>query len=78
MRTCARLVVLLAVLIPASPSFAQSTGAIQGLVTDSQGGILPGVAVTVRNTATGIDRVIPTDPAGRYLAASLPPQGPIA
>ena len=73
MRTCARLVALLAVLIPASPSFAQSTGAIQGLVTDSQGGILPGVAVTVRNTATGIDRVIPTDTAGRYLAASLPP-----
>ncbi len=73
MRTCARLIALLAVLIPASPSFAQSTGAIQGLVTDSQGGILPGVAVTVRNSATGIDRVIPTDTAGRYLAASLPP-----
>ena len=73
MRTCARLIALLAVLIPASPSFAQSTGAIQGLVTDAQGGILPGVAVTVRNSATGIDRVIPTDTAGRYLAASLPP-----
>ena len=73
MRPCARLVALLAVLIPASPSFAQSTGTIQGLVTDTQGGILPGVAVTVHNSATGIDRVIPTDTAGRYLAASLPP-----
>jgi hypothetical protein len=73
MRTCARLIALLAVLIPASPSFAQSTGTIQGLVTDAQGGVLPGVAVTVHNNATGVDRVIPTDTAGRYLAASLPP-----
>jgi hypothetical protein len=73
MRTCVSLIALLAVLIPASPSFAQSTGAIQGLVTDTQGGVLPGVAVTVHNTATGVDRVMPTDTAGRYLAASLPP-----
>src|SRR5262249_9796290 len=72
MRSFAQLIVLLAVLFSASPSFAQSTGTIQGLVTDSQGGVLPGVAVTVHNTASGIDRVMPTDPAARYLAAPLP------
>src|SRR5262249_38396952 len=73
MRFRAALFLLLAVLVPASPSFAQSTGTIQGVVTDPQGGVLPGVAVTVHNTATGVDRVMPTDTAGRYLAASLPP-----
>jgi hypothetical protein len=73
MRSCVRLAALLAVFIPATPLFAQSTGTVQGVVTDAQGGILPGVAMTVRNSATGIDRVIPTDTAGRYVAAALPP-----
>jgi len=72
MRSCVRLAALLAVFIP-TPLFAQSTGTVQGVVTDAQGGILPGVAMTVRNSATGIDRVIPTDTAGRYVAAGLPP-----
>ena len=42
------------------PAFAQSqaaNGAIEGTVTDSSGGVLPGVTVTVTNIDTGTERV---------------------
>src|SRR5438445_12271923 len=34
---------------------------------------MPGVSVTIRNQATGIERATVTDAAGQYVAASLQP-----
>jgi flagellin-like hook-associated protein FlgL len=53
--------------------WAQSTGAVQGNVTDAQSAVLPGTTVTVRNEATGIERSLVSDAAGDYLAPSLAP-----
>jgi hypothetical protein len=52
---------------------AQSTGTLQGGVTDSQGGVMPGVSITIRNTATGVERSVVSGSAGEYVAASLAP-----
>src|SRR5690606_20857895 len=49
------------------------TAAIFGKVTDQQGGVLPGVTVTVSNEATGITRSTTTDGSGDYLILALPP-----
>src|SRR6476661_2830031 len=57
----------------AAPSAAQSTGTIQGTVTDQQSAMVPGVTVVVRNQATGTERSLVTDASGEYLAAALPP-----
>jgi hypothetical protein len=47
-------------------------GSMEGTVTDQSGGVLPGVTVTVRNTATGITRETTTDQTGLYRAPLLP------
>ena len=72
-RTTRVLAGALLVLIAAAPLVAQSTATLQGTITDSQGAILPGVSVTIRNTATGVERSAVTDAAGQYVAPSLAP-----
>src|SRR5690606_30685852 len=52
-----------------------STFDLSGTVRDDQGGVLPGVTVTMRNEATGVNRMVVTDAAGQYYFAALPPQG---
>lgn len=55
--------------------FAQSqatTGVIEGTVSDSTGGVLPGVTVTLRNTATNFEQVQVTDGQGRFRGVLLP------
>jgi len=56
-----------------SITFAQSTGTIRGIVTDPSGAVVSGAKVTVRNQATGFERVIQTDSNGNYQAVALPP-----
>jgi outer membrane receptor protein involved in Fe transport len=52
---------------------AQSvTGSIQGTVVDQSGAVLPGVTVTVTNTATHIARSTVTDDTGTFRAELLP------
>jgi hypothetical protein len=53
-------------------AFAQSTGAIQGTVTDASGAAVPNASVTVKNPAVGIDRALATDSTGIYSVPSLP------
>jgi hypothetical protein len=55
------------------PAQAQSTGTLQGTISDTQSAVMPGVTVTIRNLATGLERAALTDEAGQYAAASLPP-----
>lgn len=52
---------------------AQSTATLQGTVTDAQNAVMPGVTVTIQNTATALERTTVTDAAGQYVAASLQP-----
>jgi hypothetical protein len=56
-----------------SSAFAQSTATLQGAVTDPSGAIVSGAKVTVRNQATGAERIVQTDSDGNYQAAALPP-----
>lgn len=69
-------VALALALAPAASADAQvSTFDLSGTVKDDQGGVLPGVTVTVRNEQTGIARTGVTDAVGLYYFAALPPQG---
>ncbi|MCI0628941.1 MAG: carboxypeptidase regulatory-like domain-containing protein, partial [Acidobacteria bacterium] len=55
-------------------SRAQPTsGSILGQVTDATSSAAPGVAVTVKNELTGIERSVVTDAAGDYVVMNLPP-----
>ncbi|HKQ74561.1 MAG TPA: carboxypeptidase regulatory-like domain-containing protein [Blastocatellia bacterium] len=65
---------IILMLVTLSPIiFAQSTGTIQGTVTDPTGAAVPGAKVTVRNQATGIERIVETDSNGNYQTVALPP-----
>src|ERR1043166_3722866 len=57
----------------ALPANAQVVGQIQGTVTDAQGGVLPGVSLTLRNTDTGVSRTSVSETDGQYRFAGLPP-----
>jgi hypothetical protein len=55
-------------------TFGQNvTGTISGTVSDSKGGVVPNVKVTVTNTDQKVDvRAVMTDEHGQYVAALLP------
>jgi hypothetical protein len=70
----ARLFLVLLLLLPVN-LFAQSqatTGVIEGTVVDATGAAMPGVTVTMKNTATNYTQVAVTDSAGRYHGILLP------
>ncbi len=62
------------VLVMAISAFTQDFRAtLQGTVTDAQGASIAGAHVTVRNTATGVERSIDTTDDGAYLFQFLIP-----
>jgi len=71
----APLAVAAAMLFAASSTFAQSaaTSAIEGIVTDASGGVLPGATVVVKSLETNLSRETVTDAGGRYRVSALPP-----
>jgi len=72
----ARLVLLtiLAVALTTAPANAQTeTGRVSGTVTDTQGGVLPGATVNLKNVGTGTVRSTVADSNGGYLFANVPP-----
>ncbi len=67
------LLILLLTLALAAPAAAQGErGIIGGTVVDTQGGVLPGVTVTVRNINTGLLQSAVTEADGRYRFGALP------
>ncbi len=50
-----------------------TTAEINGRVTDAQGGVLPGVTVSLTNPATGYTRSVNTGPEGYYDVPLVPP-----
>ena len=69
-----RLLVLTAAVLVAliSPAFAQQ-GQINGIVTDSTGGVVPGATVTAVESQTGLSRDAVTGANGRYNFPSMRP-----
>ena len=75
MRSIRFSLVLMVLLAAAGTMFGQagSTGSISGTISDSSGGVLPNVKVTVTNTATNQVFHAVTTSAGDYSAPSLSP-----
>jgi hypothetical protein len=63
---------LLAVSALSGSAAAQTTSTIAGRVLDQSGGVLPGVAVTVRDLGTGFMRNATTGVEGRFTIPALP------
>ena len=51
----------------------EASAAVTGVVTDAQGGVLPGVTVTLLNIESGVVRTTASEPGGRYRLAGLQP-----
>ena len=73
-RSHARAFLMVALLVLPAAAAAQSTGSIAGLVTDTTGGVLPGVTVEAASPAL-IEKVrtAVTDDQGHYKIVDLPP-----
>ena len=61
---------LVTTLVPIG-AFAQSTASISGVVKDTEGSVLPGVTVVIKNETTGTSQEVTTDGEGRYQASAL-------
>ncbi len=62
-----------ALALASTAAFAQATGQINGIVTDSTGSVVPGVTIDVTNTATGQTRTAVTGADGFYTVPQLAP-----
>lgn len=70
-------VLLLAILaLGVAPAFAQSgssNATLSGIVTDAQGGVIPGANVTAKNNATANVLEAVSDDSGRFVFPGVPP-----
>ncbi len=62
---------LAALLLPVSLWAQFETASILGTVRDSTGAVVPAVAITLRNTQTGISTTAQTDETGNYQFGNL-------
>jgi outer membrane receptor protein involved in Fe transport len=67
------LLVILAIIPLATAQTQITTGTIQGTVTDTNGAIVPGANVEIKNLDTNLSRTLTTDDGGRFVALGLPP-----
>jgi len=68
-------ILALGVLVTSAGAWAQSqatTGSIEGLVQDESGAVVPGVTLTIANTATNFEKILVTGGGGRFNAPLLP------
>ena len=61
------------VLLFSTASFAQFRAAVQGVVTDTAGGVVPGATVTLTNLETNVSQTTQTSGEGFYRFSALPP-----
>nr|MDQ2900525.1 carboxypeptidase-like regulatory domain-containing protein [Acidobacteriota bacterium] len=71
--TVVALSVFLLSLVRPAVAPAQSTSAIQGVITDATGSVIPNAKVTARNVATAEERATSTDAEGSYVIPALTP-----
>jgi carboxypeptidase family protein len=57
----------------AAAAQGEASAVVTGIVSDAQGGVLPGVTVTLRNAETGTVRNTVTEEGGQYRIAGLQP-----
>ena len=69
-RVLPAMAIVLALMV--SPAFAQQ-GQINGVISDSSGGVVPGVTVTAVEQQTGLSRDTISGANGRYTFPSLRP-----
>lgn len=67
-----KFITLIFVLALAPAVFGQVTGGLSGTVKDQNDAVIPGVNVTVTNTATNLTRTAVTNNEGRWTATTLP------
>ena len=60
------------VVFAVTPAAAQTSANLTGTVVDTSGGALPGVALSLRNTGTGLTRAATSTPDGRFVFAGIP------
>ena len=75
MRTLGRAVTAIGILLGAFGAAASAqtvTGTIQGTVSDTSGGVLPGVTVSIRHVETGAERTVVTNDVGFFSAPFIP------
>jgi hypothetical protein len=60
-------------LLPAGAQSTVATGSIQGTVTDPNGAVVPGAAVTITNQATGQTSKLTSSASGTYASGALIP-----
>jgi hypothetical protein len=72
-RAAGALNVMLLLAVAAGASAQIATATLAGSVRDETGAALPGVTITIRNTATGASRTISSDTEGRYHVPALEP-----
>src|SRR6266536_939385 len=65
--------VLVLLALAAAAGAQVSSAVLQGVVTDAQGGVLPGVTAVITNVDTGLTREVSSDAAGFFRATALPP-----
>jgi outer membrane receptor protein involved in Fe transport len=68
---CASFALAVWTLCGAAASAQTVTGTVQGTVTDTSGGVLPGVTVTITQVDTGAERALVTNGRGFYSAPFL-------
>ncbi len=67
------LFVILAIALPVASQTQMTTGTIQGTVSDSNGAIVPGASVEIKNLDTNLSKSLTTDDGGRFVALALQP-----
>src|SRR5258706_1753582 len=67
------LLVILAIAPLVNAQTQITTGTIQGTVTDTNGAIVPGANVEIKNLDTNLTRTVTTDDGGGFVALALPP-----
>jgi hypothetical protein len=65
-------VTLIAAILPSAARAQTVTGTLQGTVSDTSGGVLPGVSITVTHVDTGTARSLVTNGNGFYSAPFVP------
>ena len=68
-----RMVLSLSLIGLAAPLFAQQTGVISGKITDTNGGVLPGVTVEARSNTLPGPRATTSGGSGEFRLPALPP-----
>jgi outer membrane receptor protein involved in Fe transport len=66
------MLLIIAALLPRIARAQSATGSIEGVVTDQSGAALPGVTVTLTQSATGVQRETVTDTSGLFRVPILP------